>query len=118
MDDLLKLISSLPLPAVLVFAAVLAVIIGVRYLGLGQGLKSGPSNSVSSATVAAVIVDPSALNRASAALEASNVTQMEANGIARKQATSTDRLAKVIEDLTDGVSDLRDEVIRSAAKMK
>jgi hypothetical protein len=112
-----KLLELPPL-AIITFGAVLALIFGVRYLGLWQGQNTSPAASAGAASVAAVIVDPAALNRASAAVEAFNVTQTEANMIAKKQVTATDRLTKVVEDLTDGVGDLRDEVIRSSAKMK
>lgn len=58
-------IANLPPLAMVVFGAVLAVIFGVRYLGLWQGRQSSPSANTSSAQVAAVIVDPTALNRVS-----------------------------------------------------
>jgi hypothetical protein len=52
------------------FGLGLAVIFGVRHLGLLSGERSTPAGNASTAQVAAVIVDPSALNRATAALEA------------------------------------------------
>lgn len=63
-------IANLPPMALITFGAVLAIIFGVRYLGLWQGHKASPVTSPSAAQVAAVVVDPTALNRASLALEA------------------------------------------------
>lgn len=53
-----------------VFAFTLAIIFGVRHLGLLQGEKAAPPASPAAAQVAAVIVDPTALNNATRALEA------------------------------------------------
>ncbi|WP_312222550.1 hypothetical protein [Rhizobium rhizoryzae] len=63
-------LSDMPPFAWVVFAVTLAIIFGVRHLGLLQGAKATPEISPAAAPVAAVIVDPTALNRASAALEA------------------------------------------------
>jgi hypothetical protein len=60
--DLDKL-ADLPAPALISFGVVLAIIMGVRYLGIWQGEKASPTNGPSTAQVAAVIVDPTALNR-------------------------------------------------------
>lgn len=61
-------IANLPPLAMVVFGAVLAVIFGVRYLGLWQGKQVAPSATTTTAQVAAVIVDPTALNRATDAI--------------------------------------------------
>ena len=61
-------LANLPLPALMTFGAVLGIIIGVRHLGLLQGQRSAPSTT-NAAQVAAVIVDPTALNKATTALE-------------------------------------------------
>lgn len=63
-------LANLPAPALITFGAVLAVILAVRYFGLWQGQKTSPASSPASAQVAAVIVDPTALNRATMAVEA------------------------------------------------
>lgn len=63
-------LANLPPFALVIFSITLAVIFGVRHLGLLQGAKTSPPGSQVAAQVAAVIVDPTALNRASAALEA------------------------------------------------
>lgn len=63
-------IANLPPLAMVVFGGVLAVIFGVRYLGLWQGRQSSPAATSAAAQVAAVIVDPTALNRATDAVNA------------------------------------------------
>lgn len=97
--------------ALVVFAVVLALIFGVRYLGLWQGQNATPAAKAGAATVAAVIVDPAALNANTAAIEAMNVEQHEANMIARRQADAT-------EDLAKATGALRDQLVFVAAKMK
>lgn len=67
-------LSELPPLALVVFAITLAVIFGVRYLGLLSGSNAAPEKAASTAQVAAVIVDPTALNRLTAAGEAVNLT--------------------------------------------
>lgn len=117
MAELLELIQSLPLPALLVFAAVLAVIVGVRYLGIWQGMKAGPSADAK-AQVAAVIVGPTALNKASGEVAGLAVAITADTVALRAHTAAQDRLADKIEQLTNGVDDLRTELIRSAAKLK
>ncbi|MCJ8519037.1 glycerol dehydrogenase-like iron-containing ADH family enzyme [Pseudorhizobium tarimense] len=63
-------LANLPPPALITFGAVLAVIFAVRYLGILSGQKATPAASSNAAQVAAVIVDPTALNRATDALQA------------------------------------------------
>lgn len=63
-------IANLPPTALITFGAVLAVIFAVRYFGLFQGRHVSPAASPASAQVAAVVVDSTALNRATAAIEA------------------------------------------------
>jgi tRNA(Phe) wybutosine-synthesizing methylase Tyw3 len=110
MAELFELIPSLPMPALLVFAAVLAAAVGVRYLGVWQGFKATAASSEVKAQVAAVIVDSTALLAATAALEAHNVEQREANMLARRQVEATDDLVKTL-------GALRDQLVHVAAKM-
>ncbi len=63
-------LASLPPLAIVVFGATLALIFAVRYMGLLSGASAPPEKSQTSAQVAAVIVDPTALNRLSATGEA------------------------------------------------
>lgn len=92
-------LSELPPLAIIVFGATLAVIFGVRYMGLLSGAKAPPEKSASSAQVAAVIVDPTALNRLTATGEAINMTLMEMNSVFKEKtrvdsmmATELDRI--------------------------
>jgi hypothetical protein len=62
-------LADLPTPALITLGFVLAVIMGVRFLGLWQGERSPPASSTNAAQVAAVIVDPTALNAATAAVK-------------------------------------------------
>lgn len=63
-------LANLPTPALITLGITVGIIFGVRYLGLWQGGKITPASSPGAAQVAAVIVDPTALNNATKALEA------------------------------------------------
>ncbi|UHS60630.1 hypothetical protein HRR99_03390 [Agrobacterium vaccinii] len=62
-------LANLPPLAIIALGVTLAIIFGVRYLGLASGENASPSKSQAAAQVAAVIVDPTALNNATKALE-------------------------------------------------
>jgi transcriptional/translational regulatory protein YebC/TACO1 len=96
-------LDNLPPLAIIVFGVTLAVIFGVRYLGLFAGANAAPEKSMATAQVAAVIVDPTALNRATAAVEALNMTFMEMNMVA-KEKTRVDR------ETAEELSNLREEI--------
>jgi hypothetical protein len=92
-------LGSLPMPALITFGAVLAVIFGVRYFGLWQGQQHTPTSSAASAQVAAVIVDPTALNKATHAVEALTDVLADAVAVAKEKirvdtilATELDRI--------------------------
>ena len=59
-------LADLPPTALITLGVTLAIIFAVRYLGLAAGEKTGPENK---APVAAVIVDPTALIKATTAVE-------------------------------------------------
>lgn len=118
MAELLEIIQALPLPALIVFAAVVGLIFGFRYLGLWQGQNAKPAASSGGAQVAAMIVDPTALVAAAAEVTGLAIAITDASVTARAHTAATDRLADKIGQLIDGIDDLRTEVIRSAAKMK
>lgn len=91
-------LAELPPAALITFGAVLAIIFAVQRFGFLQG-KAAPASS-DKALVASVIVDPAALNRASAAGEA----LAEALRIHTKLADDhTHMLCRRIEGLTDAV---------------
>ena len=118
MAELVELLQSLPLPALIVFAAVLGLIFGVRYLGLLQGLHAPSSSSENKAQVAAVIVDPTALTAAAAEVAGLAVAVHEANVTGRAHTAATDRLADRIDELSGRVDRLTDKVVDAAAKLK
>jgi hypothetical protein len=89
-------LDKLPMPALLAFGGVLAVIFYVRYWGVTQGARADPAKNPAAASVAAVIVDATALNRLTD--EGARVT------------SALHRLAEVGEDHTKAVLSLRDEL--------
>lgn len=83
-------ISDLPPTALIALGITLAVMYAIRYWGLTQGQKLSPdSGGAKGAQVAAVIVDPTALNNATAA---------------------GNNLADQISDLTRAVNSLHQEM--------
>ncbi|KQT03227.1 MULTISPECIES: hypothetical protein [unclassified Rhizobium] len=90
-------IGNLPPLAIIAFGISLGILYFVTKGGFSSGQKTTPANDVSTAQVAAVIVDPSALNRGTAAIEALNVTLMETNAIGREHAKSNGALAEELD---------------------
>lgn len=72
-------LADLPPLALVVFGATLAVIFAVRYFGLSSGSNARIDKSPAAAQVAAVIVDPTALNNATKALEAHTEAVVDMN---------------------------------------
>lgn len=70
-------LAELPPLAIIALGVTLALIVGVRYLGLSAGISSSPEKNAGAAQVAAVIVDPTALNRAAAAVEGHTVATLK-----------------------------------------
>lgn len=91
-------LADLPPAALITFGAVLAVIFAARHFGLMQGQKAAPS--ADNAQVAAVIVDPSALNKVSAAGDALAETLRALNKLSDDH---THMVCRRIEALTDAV---------------
>ncbi|MBO9589049.1 hypothetical protein [Devosia sp.] len=118
MAELAELLQSLPTPALIVFAAVLALIFGVRHLGLLQGLKAPAAASETKAQVAAVIVDPTALVAASAEVSGLAVAVTEGTVALKKHTAAMERQGERLDALADGMDKLRTELIRAAAKME
>lgn len=102
-------LANLPTPALITFGATLAIIFGVRYLGLWQGAKAAPAVSQAAAQVAAVIVDPTALNNATRALEAHTV---EAINMRKSFERGTEKVCDALDRLSDQVDELQKEMIR------
>lgn len=102
-------ISELPPLAIIVFGATLALIVAVRYLGLFNGARAAPAESKTAAPVAAVIVDPSALNRLTAAGEALNMTLIETNKVIREG----NEIARVGNEISKEKHETAEEMNRS-----
>lgn len=116
-EKLLDLIAGQPL-ALVALGVALAVILSVRYLGLWQGQNASPAASAGSAQVAAVIVDPTALNAAAGEVSGLAVTITEAMAVVRAHTAAIDRQSDKIDQLADGVDKLRDQLVYVAANMK
>ncbi|MBW9113169.1 hypothetical protein JNB88_05840 [Rhizobium cauense] len=107
-------LADLPTPALITLGATLAVIFAARYLGLISADKAGPS----SATIASVIVDPTALMSATVAVkqlaEVMTDGQEEAKNNAHMLCRRIEGLSKEVEDLTGAVRDIRVDLARLA----
>lgn len=104
-DDLAKFITALPPPAAYIFVSMLAIVVGVSWRGILQGRKLDPGKDLQSAQVAAVIVDPTALNNATAALIRHTV-------VMEKVAEVENRLAEEIDRVREEIRDLAREIAR------
>jgi len=102
-------ISDLPPLAIIAFGISLGILYFVTKGGFSSGQRSNPATAPSGAQVAAVIVDPTALNKATAALEAQTMENI--NG--RKSfERGLESLCRSVERLCDEVDDLKKEIIR------
>jgi hypothetical protein len=114
-------LSGLPVWAQVLIYAILGLAIAIAFLvarfGLLQGSKASPEAG-GQAQVAAVIVDPTALNKATAEVAGLSVAITEATVVARTHNDATDRLADNVEELSKRVDRLTDKVIDAAAKLK
>lgn len=102
-------ISDLPPLAIIAFGISIGILYFVTRGGFSSGQKSSPVSAASSAQVAAVIVDPSALNRATAAIEAQT---MESINGRKSFERGTESLGRSIDRLCEEVDDLKKEMIR------
>jgi hypothetical protein len=100
MEELIKFINALPTPAAIAFVMVLAAVVGVSWRGILQGRKLDPAKDVPSAQVAAVIVDPTALNAATVALN--------------KHTEAIERLTDMFDRVREEMRELSREIGRRA----
>jgi hypothetical protein len=70
------------------------------------------------AEIAALTIETAVVHEVAAAIEGNTAAQIEANMLTKAHSVAVDRLAKATEELAEGVDDLKNEVIRSAAKLK
>ena len=91
-------IAKLPPLAIIAFGVTLAVGLLVLRFGLFQGMKGAGGASVTSqASVAAVIVDPSALNHATAAVEGLTFAVTGATVALREHSKISERMAEEMD---------------------
>ncbi|MEE9986261.1 hypothetical protein [Agrobacterium pusense] len=102
-------LAELPPLAMVVFGATLAVIFAVRYFGLSAGANARPEKSPAGAQVAAVIVDPTALNNAAEAMRAHTA---ETINMRKSFERGTDKICDAVDRLSDQIDDLQKEMIR------
>ncbi|ODT50248.1 hypothetical protein [Devosia sp. 63-57] len=96
-------LSQLPPLAVIAFGISLAIIIGLAWLGERRGKAAGPASSQSSAQVAAVIVDPTALQLATKAVD-------ELTGELRELRRTGEEIAEGHAALAKGIDRIREEM--------
>lgn len=86
-------LAELPPPAMVIFAITLAIIFAVRHFGISAGVNASPAKSQTAAQVAAVIVDPTALNNASKAVEALTEAELELVDVGKELNRSLSHMA-------------------------
>ncbi|WP_157959926.1 hypothetical protein [Devosia submarina] len=123
MDELVRLIGSLPMPALLVFAAVLALIFGVRHMGLLQGLRAlAPAEGAGEGTgrILGAVIDNKKADELIAAFTkvaselADNTEATKETGNAIRANTAA--AISMGGDITDARTDIREltrEIVRS-----
>lgn len=96
-------LANLPPLALIAFGGTLAVIFAARYFGMQSGRTVSPEKSQSAAQVAAVIVDSTALNKATIALESHTLAT-------NRLVASVDTAAKAIEEFSQEADKVREEL--------
>lgn len=96
-----------------VVTALVAALAGVA-VAIVNNRKAGGGK----AEIAAMTIETASIKLVASAIEANTMAHVEANLLAKTQSAAVERLAKATEDLAEGVDDLKNEVIRSAAKLK
>lgn len=113
-------LSGLPIWAQVLIYAILGISIAIAFFvarfGVLQGQRAAPA-AAAQAQVAAVIVDNTALNKLTGEVAGLAVAISEGNVTNRAHTAATDRLAGKIDELSDGVDKLRDQLVYVAAKM-
>jgi ABC-type spermidine/putrescine transport system permease subunit II len=96
-----------------VLTALVAAIAGVA-VAIVNNRKAGGGR----AEIAAITIETAAVHEVASAIEANTLAQIEANMLAKSGAVVVERLVKATEELAEGVDDLKNEVIRSTARLK
>jgi hypothetical protein len=96
-----------------VVTALIAAMAGVA-VAIVNNRKAGGGK----AEIAALTIETAVVHQVAAAIEGNTAAQIEANMLVKAHNKALERLGKATEDLAEGVDDLKNEVIRSAAKLK
>lgn len=95
MEKLLDAAGLNPLTAI-AFGVALAIIVAVRQMGIAMGAKAAPLPPTRAAEVAAVIVDPTALNKLTGQVETLNETLSEIVDVGREMVKVNSHMAMEI----------------------
>ena len=104
--------------AIITFAASAGVFIVVTRLGISVGRSGIAQTPAPAAQVAAVIVDPTALNAAAGEVAGLTIAVTEGMAVVRAHTAAIDRQTDRIDQLADGMGLLRDQLIRIEGKIK
>ena len=107
----MEALRDAPPLAVIAFGITVAIIFAVRYLGLSSGSNATPGKSASTAQVAAVIVDSTALNRASNALESHTL-------VVNRQVAVAERHVALLDDMRAALAECAEELGRIREEMR
>lgn len=111
-------LANLPPLALVVFGITTAVIFAVHKLGVSFGASSPAASPAVAAQVAAVIVDPTALNKATAALEAHTTSQQAHTRALENQSAMIGKLIKGGEEMTQAIDHMATEYDRLREEMR
>lgn len=93
MEELSKFVASLPLPAAIAFVSVFGAVVAVSWRGILKGRELDPARDTHAATVAAVVVDPTALNALTAAVGKQTSVMEEMLETGKELAKTFDHMA-------------------------
>lgn len=106
-------LSELPPPAIIVFGITLAVIFAVQRLGFLSGAKAPSEKSTAATQVAAVIVDPTELRKATVAVDSLTLSVTRLVRAIEHSAKGTEEAAGAVEDLAQEAGKVREELYLS-----
>lgn len=110
MEELGKFVASLPMPAALAFVSVFAAVVAASWRGISKGRENDPAKDVPAAQVAAVIVDPTALNAATAALHRHTESVDRQIIVMQEMLTTGKDLARTFDHMSIELDQVREEM--------
>lgn len=111
-------LANLPPLALVVFGITSAIIFAVHRLGITFGSSSPAASPAVAAQVAAVIVDPTALNKATSALEAHTEAQRAQTKALESQSAMLRKLMQGGEEMTRAIEHMSTEYDRLREEMR